>query len=118
MLPSLSAESKCGTKYTNHSLRATTAKTGHRSLKALRTYKRTNTRMQMAIDAVILNTSNKFVVQESQPESELTKTVSDKVSNVNHDQENGEVTVTKPLGPAEHTFCRVMNNCTINICIL
>ena len=118
------------TKYTNHSLRATAAtrmfagsvpeklvaeKTGHRSLKALRSYERTDTRMQMAIDAVISNTSNKFVVQESQPESELTKIVTDKVSNVNHDQENGEVTDTKPPGPAGHTFSGVMNNCTINI---
>ena len=130
MLPSLSAESKCGTKYTNHSLRATAAtrmfaglvpeklvaeKTGHRSLKALRSYERTDTRMQMAIDAVISNTTNKFAVQESQSEPELMKSVSDEVSNVNHDQENGEVTATKPPGPAGHTFSGVMNSCTINI---
>ena len=90
-------------------------KNGHCSLKALRSYERTDTRMQMAIDAVISNTTNKFAVQESQSEPELTKSVLDKVSNVNHDQENGEVTATKPLGPAGHKFSGVMNNCTINI---
>ena len=128
MLPSLSTESKCVTKYTNRSLRATAAtrmfagsvpeklvaeKTGHRSLKALRSYERTDTRMQMAIDAVIANTTNKFAVQESKPEPELTNKVSDEVSNAH--QENDVSTATKPPGPAGHTFSGVMNNCTINI---
>lgn len=125
MLPSLSAASKCATKYTNHSLCATAAtrmfagsvpeklvaeKTGHRSLKALRSYERTDTRMQMAIDAVISNTTNKFAVQALEPEPELTKTVSDEVS-----KENYVSTATKPPGSAGHTFSGVMNNCTINI---
>ena len=64
--------------------------------------------MQMAIDAVISNATNKFAVQE--PEPELTKTVSDEVS-----KENAVSSATKPQGPAGHTFSGVMNNCTINI---
>ena len=70
ILPSISAVSMCSTNYTNHSLRATfvtrmfaasvpekliAEKSGHRSLKALRSYERTNPNMQMAIDAVIAN---------------------------------------------------------------
>ena len=127
MLPSLSVKSKCETKYTNHSLRATAAtrmfagsvpeklvaeKTGHRSLKVLRSYERMDTRMQMAIDAVISNATSKFNAQESENEqdTELAKTVSDEIP-----QEKDVLTAAKPPGPVGHTFSGVMNNCTINI---
>ncbi len=64
MVPKLSVESKCGVRYTNHSLRATATtrmfsngvpekviaeKTGHRSLKALRFYERTPPEMEKAM---------------------------------------------------------------------
>ena len=127
MLPSLSVESKCETKYTNHSLHATAAtrmfagsvpeklvteKTGHRSLKALRSYERTDTRMQMAIDAVISNATSKFnaLESENEQETELAKTVSDEIQ-----QEKDVSTAANPPGPVGHTFSGVMSNCTINI---
>ena len=115
MLPSLIVESKCDTKYTNHSLRATAAtrlfagsvpenlvaeKTGHRSLKALRSYERMDTRMQMAIDAVISNATSKLNAQESENEQEA---------------ELAMTTAANPPGPVGHTFSGVMNNFTINI---
>ena len=66
----------------------------------------------MAIDTVISNTTNKFAVQESEsePRPELTKMVSDEVS-----QENDVSTAEKLLDPTGQTFSGVMNNCTINI---
>ena len=85
-------------------------KTGHHSLKALRSYKRTDTRMQMVIDAVISNLEKRFAIQEPESESDLTRTVSDDVSN-----EKDVSTGTKPPGPARHTVSGTMNNCTINI---
>ena len=68
ILPMLSSESDRGVKYTNHSLRATSTtrmfskgvpekliaeKTGHRSLKALRFYERTNPEMERALNAIL-----------------------------------------------------------------
>ena len=68
IIPKLSLEAGCDANYSNHSLRATSAtrmfaagipekliadKTDHRSLKALRTYERTQPSMEKAIDRVI-----------------------------------------------------------------
>ena len=72
MLPSLSVDSGCSVRDTNHSLRATAAtrmfstgvpekviaeKTGHRSLKALCFYEHTQPAMEKAVSAVIANPS-------------------------------------------------------------
>ena len=80
ILPSISAVSMCSTKYTNHSLRATSVtrmfaasvsekliveKSGHHSLKASRSYERTNPNMEMALDAVIANSKEQFAVPQS-----------------------------------------------------
>ena len=68
VIPKLSLEAECDVKYTNHSLRATSAtrmfsgeipeklnadKTGHRSLQSLRSYVRPQPSMEKAIDKVI-----------------------------------------------------------------
>ena len=75
MLPQLSIQSGCGVRYTNHSLRATAMtrmfstgvpekviaeKTGHRSLKALHFYERTQPDMEKAVNAVIANPESGF----------------------------------------------------------
>ena len=77
VLSKLSLESGCGVRYTNHSLRATATtrmfsrgvpekliaeKTGHRSLKALRFYERTQPEMEMAVGAVIAGPKKEFSV--------------------------------------------------------
>ena len=70
IVPSLSKESQCTTKYTNHSLRVTaTTKmfcgkvpekliaetTGHQSVKALRCYERTQPAMHQAVGNIIMD---------------------------------------------------------------
>ena len=70
IVPSVSKESQCTTKYTNHSLRATATTrmfcekvpeklivetTGHRSVKSLRCYERTQPAMHQAIGNIIMD---------------------------------------------------------------
>ena len=131
ILPSISAVSMCSTNYTNHSLRATSVNrmfaasvpekliaetSGHRSLKALRSYERTNPNMQMAIDVVIANSKQQFAVPQSETVPDETSTTEkqlqvDRAST----SEKQPVPVCTRKKPPDHTFSGVMNNCTINI---
>ena len=124
LIPSLSVESKCETKYVYkpflicyscHKNVAGSApeklvaeKSGHRSLKALRSYERTDTRMQMAIDAVISNATSNAQESDDEQEAELAKTVSDEIL-----PDKDVSTAANPSSPVGHTFSGVMNNCTI-----
>jgi len=145
ILPRLSLESKCEVKYTNHSLRATSAtrmftggvpeklvaeKTGHRSLQALRSYEKTNPEMERAIDAIIANPEKKFLAEndassENKLLAESDSSVFEDVSHVDNiigqkDELPGCSSgvphpKTKPEIPVGHTFSGSLNNCTINI---
>ena len=109
MLPSLSVDSGCSVRYTNHSLRATAAtrmfstgvpeKTGHRSLKALRFYERTQPAMEKAVSAVIANPKNEFSGFGSMPD----------------EPSPDDEPATEKRTAAGHTFSGTLSNCTINI---
>ena len=118
ILPKLSVESGCGVRYTNHSLRATAAtrmfstgvpekliadKTGHRSLKALRFYERTQPSMEQAVNAVIANPECKFSGFDKVNLPEIKPLVED---------DSG---TEKCASSAGHTFSGTLSNCTINI---
>ena len=112
ILPMLSSESDCGVKYTNHSLRATSTtrmfskgvpekliaeKTGHRSLKALRFYERTNPEMERALNEVIADPTKEFSVGEKPT------------------TETADKCVKKGASSTGHSFSGNLTNCTINI---
>ena len=134
-LPQLSMEAGCDVKYTNHSLRATSTtrmfsggvpekliaeKTGHRSLQALRSYERTPSYMEKAIDSVIADpTAGYSCSSESQlPDSETVNKYSTRQANPDKPPTVDAVKppIVDPVPkPAEHVFSGTLNNCTINI---
>ena len=131
----LSKQSQCTTKYTNHSLRATAATrmfcgkvpekviaetTGHRSLKALRQYERTQPSIYQAVGSIITD-----------PESSIGGTTEKKIQNgsglsINQVATTNEETIGDPplekkpcIGDtgksASHAVSGTLNNSTINI---
>ena len=124
ILRKLSSESGCGVSYTNHSLRATATtrmfcsgvpekviaeKTGHRSLKALRFYERTQPEMRKAVDAVIADPKKDFsLVDEDVKPTDPKCAIPDTSTKC-------DIPPPQPAAVAGHTFSGTLSNCTINI---
>jgi len=127
IVPSLSKQSQCTMKYTNHSLRATATTrmfcgkvpekliaetTGHRSVKALRGYERTQPAMHQAVGNIIMD-------------REGAKEFSMKQGSVVKEQDVAIEGQKCDVPPAEkkpcfdnlpsHAFSGTLKNCTINI---
>jgi len=124
IIPKLSSESGVDVKYTNHSLRATSAtrmftggvpekviaeKTGHRSLQALRLYEKTQLSMEKAVDSVIANPSlDSFSdVEKSCKNPADTKAPGESSSTKSETEGKAKL--------SEYIFSGTPTNCTINI---
>ena len=131
IIPKLSLEAGCDVKYTNHSLRATSAtrmfsvgvpekliadKIGHHSLKSLRAYERTQSSMEKAIDRVIANPAQSVFIESDFRDDHGTRTKYATQTSAGGKQDSGSNSTSEPVHSTEHVFSGTLNNCTINIC--